>query len=88
MLNSAINKSKQFDALKLQQIDSLKKAAENIPADDATRRLEAVLTIADQYLTTNADSALAYARRGIELSNHTPNGQANAKIAYLSLIHI
>ncbi len=25
MLNSAINKSKQFDALKLQQIDSLKK---------------------------------------------------------------
>ncbi len=88
ILDVAINKSKQFDALKLQQIDSLKKAAENIPADDATRRLEAVLTIADQYLTTNADSALAYARRGIELSNHTPNGQANAKIAYINALSV
>lgn len=67
-LNTAIKKSKQYDAMQFQRMDSLKKLLAATPAANAVARFDLCHKIAESYMSRNADSAYRYADKCLQLA--------------------
>lgn len=87
-LDAAIKKSKQFDLAKAQHIDSLKRILEQTPSSERGRCLGLTLMIADEYMPTNADSALYYAGRGLGLADADSTWLVSARLAYVNALSV
>lgn len=81
-LNEAIKKSKQYDALQFQKIDSLKNLLAASPATRPVAKFELCHKIAESYMSRNADSAYRYAEKGIALAAMTdrPDDAVQARL--------
>lgn len=81
-LNEAIKKSKQYDALQFQKIDSLKNLLAAAPATRPVAKFELCHKIAESYMSRNADSAYRYAEKGIALAAMTdrPDDAVQARL--------
>lgn len=84
VLNQAIRHASRYDNRKTETIDSLKKIYAGIPVSDISRRWELTYEIARQYLTNNADSALRYANRSLQLSGDVLSRQIRSRLAVVN----
>ncbi len=85
-LDKAISRAPRFDALKQARIDSLKRRLYSLPPTAIDSLWHATLLVSNAYRSTNADSALLYARRSETYAGADPERGVRSRLALVDAL--